>query len=334
MTNSDLEYNDLRILITGATGLIGSMLIKRLLKMDNEYNLNISIIAVVRDIGKARQIIESEAVKFIVADVTNIDLLKQIHGFDYIVHCAATTKSADISSRPVETADGIILGTKNIIELAKMNRIKSMVYLSSMEVYGVIKADERRTREETLGEIDILNVRSCYPLSKRMAENYCISYCKEYKVPIKIARLAQVFGTGILKGESRVFAQFANSVRNNEDIVMHTDGSSMGNYVDIDDAIDGILLLLFKGKDSEVYNIVNEDSTMKIKDMAQLVADKVANGKIKVSYDITEDKKSVYASDTGLMLSSSKIEKLGWHPKVKLEDMYINMIKWMDENNM
>lgn len=325
-----------KVLITGATGFIGSMLINRFLElnMNNEDDFYIS--AIVRNIEMARAMWGSKDINFIEADITNTNRMMEIdEKFDYIVHCAATTKSQEMITYPVETANGIINGTINILELAKRCDAKSMVYLSSMEVYGQLPDNGEYTTEENLGDIDVFSVRSCYPLGKRMAENLCYCYFKEYGVPVKIARLAQVFGKGILVGESRVFAQIANSVRYNRDIMLHTEGKSVGNYCDSEDAVEAILILLQRGINGESYNIANEEATMTISEMAEMVADKVAGGSIKVVYDIPKapEEKFGYASSTGLRLSIDKIKSLGWHPKTNIETMYRNMIEWMNNND-
>lgn len=198
-----------------------------------------------------------------------------------------------------------------------------MVYLSSMEVYGKIDCgNERRAQEweACRGEVEILNVRSCYPMGKRMAESLCYSYYKEYGIPVKIARLAQTFGKEIMDTDNRVYAQFARAAKNGRNIVLHTDGGSMGNYCELDDAVRGILTILKKGKDGEAYNVVNEENTMTIRQMAELVADRVAGGKIRVVYGRTNE--NSYAPDTGLRLSGGKLESLGWRPTKTLYDMY------------
>lgn len=205
-----------------------------------------------------------------------------------------------------------------------------MVYLSSMEVYGKIDCrDGHRVKEEEVGrgEIELLSARSCYPLGKRMAENLCYSYYKEYGVPVKTARLAQTFGRRILPEDNRVFAQFARAAGHREDIVLHTRGGSMGNYCDIDDAVRGIMTILKKGADGEAYNVVNEENTMTIRQMAELVADKVANGKIKVTYEISDENARGYAPNTGLRMSGEKLRALGWEPQKTLYDMYRDIME-------
>lgn len=309
-----------KYLITGATGYIGSMLIKHLFLQKNN---DIEITALVRNIDKAHTILPSE-VRLICADLTDDFAMKQIRGrFDYIFHCASITQSSEMVAHPTKVIESIVNSTQNVLELAKRCQAKSVVYLSSMEVYGNIDcSDEGRVTEEQLGELDILNVRSCYPLAKRMAENICYCYYKEYGISVKIARLAQTFGAGLLPGESRVFAQFARAALRGCDIVLHTTGKSMGNYCDIQDAVEALVLILKQGIDGEAYNVVNENNTMTIREVAELVAEKIADNKIQVQYEIPEQNIYGYAKDTGLRLSSAKLQSLGWKPKKKLEAMF------------
>lgn len=272
-----------------------------------------------------------ENVNTIYADVSDEMMMSSINdSFDYIIHCASETKSKNMIDFPVETSIGIVDGTKNVLELAKRCRVKSMVFLSSMEVYG--SADTfgcRRICEDELGHVDLFNVRSCYPMAKRMAESLCYYYFMEYGLPVKIARLAQTFGKGVPKNDNRVFAQFAKSVINNSDIILNTDGMSMGNYCDISDTIHAIMILLERGTDGESYNVVNEDSTMTIREMAELVANDIAQGSIKVVVNGFVPNQFGYASQTKLRLSGKKMSDLGWKPKKTLKQMYLDLINEM-----
>lgn len=268
-------------------------------------------------------------VKVIRADLRDRETVCSItEKYDYIIHCAAPTGSAYMAANPVEVSDTIVSGTKHILELAKRCNAGSVVYLSSMEVYGQISCPpEKRIIESEMGYIDVGNVRSCYPIAKIMAENFCHSYFAEYGIPVKIARLAQTFGRGVREDDNRVFAQFANAVRTGSDIVLHTAGNSMGNYCDADEVIDAILFLLQNGVNSEAYNVVNEKNTMRIWEMAELVAKKVAGGSIKVTYDIPKENRYGYAPETGLRLSGEKLRRLGWEAECSLEDMYRKMLE-------
>lgn len=299
------------------------MLIKHIQKQNNENK----IIAVVRDRKKAERML-SDCVDILQADLSNAaEVGKLKTECDYLIHCASVTKSVEMISHSVEVTESIVNATQNVLALAKRCHVKSMVYLSSMEVYGKIDcSDGHRVSEQELGDIDIYNVRSCYPLGKRMAENICYSYFKEYGVPVKIARLAQTFGQGILPDDNRVFVQFARAAKYGTDIMLHTSGSSMGNYCSIQDVIAGIMIIVERGVDGEVYNVVNEDITMSIKQMAELVAEEVAGGRIKVRLDIPEENIYGYAADTGLRLSGKKLRGLGWRPTEDLVQMYLDIL--------
>lgn len=312
-------------LITGATGYIGSMLVKFINKMEKEARIT----AFVRDKEKAKNMLPSE-VQIIEADLTDKAKAVSSKGScDYIIHCASVTASSEMITHPVEVTESIVNTTQNILELARLCRIKSMVYLSSMEIYGSIVSQhgQRVTEEEaSWGRVDLLASRSCYPLGKRMAENICYSYFKEYGVPVKIARLAQTFGEGVLPSDQRVFAQFARAVKEGSDIILHTQGHSIGNYCGIHDAISGIMTILEKGINGEAYNVVNEANTMTIRKMAELVAEKNADKKIRVVCDMIENSRYGYATDTALRLSGKKLMALGWNPRESLEDMYFQLL--------
>lgn len=310
------------VFVTGATGYIGVQLIRAMQRID----AGINIVALIRNEEKAGAIYGdcTKGITFIKGDVT--DPIEFSGDIDYIFHCASVASSKIMITHPVETILTALEGTKNVLDFAKEKQVRSMVYLSSMEMYGSFSDGDHEVTETDIGCIDPLKVRSNYPESKRMCENMCIAYHAEFGVPVKIARLAQTFGAGVLRGESRVFAQFARSVLRGENIVLHTKGLSEGNYCYSRDAIIGLFTILIKGSDGEAYNVSNPDTHTTIAAMAAMVAEKIAGGRIKVEFDIPETNSYGYAQDTKMKLNSDKLQKLGWKPEVGLEEAYRRLI--------
>lgn len=327
-----MEFHEGTYLITGITGFLGSMTANELMHSEEYKQGRIKITGITRDIFRARQIFNStghQELLLVEADIRDRnDLLSAIDSsVDYIIHCASVTQSAEMVRHPVETADSIVMGTRNMLELAKKLQIKSMVCLSSMEVYGTVGDIGRPRKEDELGEVELFSPRSCYPLGKRMAEHYCYIYQQEYGVPVKISRLAQTFGKGIRPDDNRVYMQFARAVNVGRDIVLKTMGNSMGNYCASDDAVNAVFTILYCGRDGEAYNVVNEENTMSIREMAELAAGQTAGEQIKVKIELEDPNMTGYAPDTGLKLSGEKLRQLGWHPSKNLAEMYRDVIR-------
>ena len=309
------------VLVTGATGLIGKLCTKSLLKTGT------NVVALVRDIEKGKKILgDAKNLRFLVQDINypvNYD-----GRVDYIIHCANTTSSSDFVEKPVETVYTTINGTRNVLEHAKRRGkyLEGMVYLSSLEVYG--KTEQENVTETDYGYIDILNPRSSYSESKKMAETMCISYGKEYNVPVKIARLAQTFGAGVDKKDNRVFAQFAKSVINMENIILHTKGETKRNYCYTTDAVCGIFTILTKGENNNAYNVANKNTYISIANMAK----SLENEHTKVVFEI-DDKNRGFNPTMQICLNTEKLENLGWCAKIDLPQMFERTIKSMTEEN-
>lgn len=324
------ELEGKSILITGATGLIGSQLILGLDRHNKYTQSKITIYALCRNEEKARHMFGgcSEHVHIIIQDIKrDISFAGEI---DYIIHGASITDSKRFVECPVETIKTAIEGTENILELACQKKLKGIVYLSSLEVYGITDPDKKKIKEDEYGYIDPLSVRSSYSEGKRMVECLCIAYGYEYNLPVKIARLSQTFGPGVTAKDNRVFAQFARSVLENKDIILKTKGATYRNYCYTRDAILGILFVLTKGEVCEAYNIANAETGISICDMANMVAKDIANGQIKVVYDIEKDVERLgYGPTIKLVLDTDKIKKLGWRAEVDLKEAYVRMIQSM-----
>ena len=308
------------ILVTGATGLIGSMLIKTLSAATEKYGLGIKIIGQIRNPDKAKTVLGDVFDKVELLSMTD-DVFA-----DYIIHTVSPTTSKYFIEHPVETIKASVESTISILEVAKKNR-SSVVYLSSMEQYGVPYENGQKMTEEKVGVIDHLNIRSSYSESKRLCECLCASYAAEYGVNVMIARLAQTVGAGVPLTDNRMPMQFARAVVEGSDIVLHTEGKSISNFVYLTDAIVGILMILENGVHGQAYNVCNDQETRSVREIAELVCRVVAEDKIRTRIEIKDN--MGYAPDVVLYLNSDKLRGLGWNAEVGMTEAYQRLVEYL-----
>lgn len=318
------ELRGRSFLITGATGLIGSVMTKCLLELNKQKNLGIKILAVVRSLEKAKKVFGDDYsnIEFKVIDLADICEAEFSVKPDYLVHLACPTASKYFVDHPVETLRTAFEGTTSVLEYAKNSNLEAMVYASSLEVYGSNLTDEW-LNEDFQGYLNPTEVRSSYNMGKRAAECLCHSYAMEYGVPVMIARMTQTFGAGVEYNDNRVFAQFARKAIAGENIELHTTGETSRMYCYTTDAVSAMLYLLVRGKSGEAYNIANKDSYITIRQMAQMVCDKFNPS---ISLKIVLKENQGYAPVTKLKLDTKKMESLGWKPLVSLESMFERLI--------
>lgn len=317
------------LLITGANGLIGSLITRTFMYRNDNFEQNTKLFLVVRNSQRAREIFgEPKYIKIIESDIENIDEVKITEKIDYIIHGASPTTSKFFVNNPVETINTAVIGTKNILEIANKNKVDSIVYMSSMEMYGTFYEDIK-VNEENLGYINPLDVRSSYSEGKRLCELYSFSYFKEYGVPVKIARIAQTFGPGISKYETRVYKYFLDCILNNQDIVLKSTGSTIINFSYTIDTVLGILYILLNGKNGEAYNIVSDSTNMTIYDSAKWLIEKFGNNKIQLKCEANLQQKAGLAPDNRMILDNSKLKSIGWKHGYTLKEGYIRLFEYL-----
>ncbi|MDE7083205.1 MAG: NAD(P)-dependent oxidoreductase [Clostridia bacterium] len=320
-----------KILITGASGLIGSALVKRL--VSHKGKKPVKVVALVRNEERARKTFSSlpqENIEYLACDVC--DLNAENSGVNYVIHAASKTASKDFVDKPVEVLSSSLKGTEKVLEFARANPVNGFVYLSSMEVYGT-PSDDCKIFENSPTDIDPMKVRSSYPEGKRACECLCSAYAAEYGVPAKVVRLTQTFGEGVDYNDGRVFAELARCVIEGRDIILKTKGETKRNYIYIDDAVNAILTVLLQGKVGEAYNAANEETYCSVYDMACTVAERFGNGKVKVVISEGEDiAKLGYAPTLNMNLSTKKLQNLGWSASVDLVHSFEKMIEYMKKN--
>lgn len=330
-------FRNQTVFITGATGLIGNAAIKMFMDMNEMYQINVHVVAMARNLGKVKACfkpyMDHAWFSYYIGDVNQpIDYDGEI---DYIIHGAGVTGgSKKHIEYPVRTIQTAYIGTTHLLELGREKCVKGFVYLSSLEVYGKMDMADVRIKEQDQGYLDCTNIRSSYSESKRMCECLCASYASQYEVPVRIARLTATFGPGVQYEDGRVFAQFARSIINKENIVLKSTGETVRNYCDVRDAVSGIMTLLVGGVSGEAYNIANESTGISIKEMAKLFVTLYQETGAKVIFDLAEDiTKLGYNQTVKVQLNSKKLQQLGWQPCVPFEDTIVDLVESMRNQN-
>lgn len=309
------------ILVTGATGLIGSCFIEILMSRPNK---DYHVYASGRNEERARECFnvfsEDPTFHFVKYDVMRP--LEYDINFQYIIHAASNASPNFFTTKPVEVIKSNIFGVSNLMEYGINHDLKRFLFVSSGEVYG--EGDGRVFEENYSGYVNPMCPRSCYPSSKRAAETLCVSYGVEYGIETVIARPSHTYGPNFTESDNRVYAQFIRNVLADEDIVMKSTGSQFRSWCYVVDCAIALLYILLKGENRQAYNVADESSNISIKELAEMIAE--IGGK-KVVIDLpTESEKDGYNVVTKSIFSTEKLKVLGWSIEGSMKQKVINTI--------
>lgn len=305
------------ILITGASGLVGSTLSDLLLEINQTFNAKIQVWTLGRsqkNLQKRFSSCTDTGLHIVEGDVSSCVLGNL--SFDYIVHAASPSHPLAYSQTPVDVMRANLQGTMNMLELARHCGAR-LLFISSGEIYGTSDDPNSCFKENEYGYIEISNPRSCYPESKRAAETLCASYAMQYGVDTVVARLCHVYGPAITDSNSRMDAQFLRKVLKHEDIVMKSHGTQVRSFCYVQDAVIGLLYILLKGGFGEAYNVANRNSVATIRRYAEILADL---GGVTIRNEFPPEEEALgYSQVSRAVLDGGKLEALGWKPQYDLE---------------
>ena len=304
------------ILITGATGLIGSFLVDALLSTDADIRVYAAGRSEAGMRARFGEAMDDSRFRYVPYDATRpvtIDFDP-----DYVVHAATSAHPLAYSTDPVGTMQANLIGVMQLLEALRARGHGRLLMLSTGEVYGENPDLPEGFAETDHGWIDTMSPRACYPESKRAAETLCASYAAQYGVDALVARLCHVYGPTFTAANSRADAQFIRKALAGEDIVMKSAGSQVRSFCYVADAAAAILTLLTKGERGQAYNVANRRSVASIRQYAETLAG-IAG--VKVVFDIPpEVEKAGYTKVTRAVLNPAKIEGLGWSARYDLRE--------------
>lgn len=300
------------ILITGATGLIGSFLVDVLMAKNSE-GLDCHVYALGRSVDKAHTrfgaYFENSQFSFVVSDVNKgIDAV--LPDIDYVLHLASNTHPVAYATDPIGTITTNIIGLYNLLDFSVDHKAVRFAFASSNEIYGENRGDTELFDEEYCGYIDCNTMRAGYPESKRCGEALCQAYLKQKNLDVVIPRLTRSYGPTLLATDTKALSQFLHKGLNREDIVLKSEGTQYYSYTYVADAVSGLLTVLLCGEKGQAYNIADINSDIMLKDLAKIIADYAGT---KVVFELPNDvEKSGFSKATKARLNSSKLQALGW----------------------
>lgn len=311
------------VLVTGATGLIGSNLVERLLKEEAK------VIILGRNEEKIRHVFSQYLLNINFSyNVANISegIPKEIDYVDYIFHAASPISGQEIRDMPVEVIEANLMGIKNCLEYLRRQKEEKgingrLIVFSSVTVYGNdLRRDKIVNESDTCIAESLDADTSFYSESKRMIEVISKAYFRQYGVDSVIVRIGYVYGP-VKSSPNTAFYEFINKAVKGENIVLNSSGMAKRDNIYISDVVAALLLICIKGKSGETYNISSfgEKGNFKaIDEIAEVIASSInvqTKGIVRVVKRQSTDKRK-----SGVLVDNCKLKSLGWSLKVDIDE--------------
>lgn len=254
------------ILITGGAGFIGKNLISRLIKYhidlstDEQSIIDLQLVIIDNFITSDKLVfnnfvkeLETSSLKsnininisLLYLDICNLDFCEIIKSdypkIDEIYHLASLASPVFYKMFPLNTLDTGYIGTRNILELSKYFGSK-LLFASTSEVYGDPLTCPQT--EDYYGNVNTFGSRSCYDISKRVAETLCYTYINQFGLDIKIARIFNTYGPQMNLHDGRIVTEVIKHLINNTTLTIYGDGRQTRSMCYVSDTVDMLLKLM------------------------------------------------------------------------------------------
>lgn len=324
-----------RVMLSGATGLIGSFLVDVLMEKNVADALNCTVYALGRNEKKAKsrfsKYVSDSHLVFIPCDVKQPLVRDDLGTADYILHLASNTHPMQYSTDPIGTITTNIIGLQNMLNFAVEHHASRFVFASSNEIYGENRGDTELFDENYCGYINPNTLRAGYPESKRCGEALCQAYKAQKGLDVVIPRLTRSYGPTMLMSDTKAISQFIRRGIAEENIVLKSVGTQYYSYQYVADSVSGLLTVLLKGENGEAYNIAEEHSDIMLKDLAAIIAE--ISGK-NVVFEIPDAVEAAgYSTATKARLDGRKLHALGWTPKYDIKSGLERTIRVLKSQN-
>jgi UDP-glucuronate decarboxylase len=295
----------MRILVTGGAGFLGSHLCERLLREKHEVVCLDNFFT-----GRRRNLhsyLTNPDFELVRHDVVEPIMLE----VDRIYHLACPASPVHYQYNPIKTIKTNVLGTHNMLGLAKRTRARFLL-ASTSEVYGDPKVHPQT--EDYWGNVNPIGIRSCYDEGKRVAETFTMDYHRQSRVDVRVVRIFNTYGPRMLADDGRVVSNFIVQALKGEDITVYGDGSQTRSFCYVDDLIDGMVRMMENESFIGPVNLGNPQEFSIVELAKMIIAMTGSRSKI-VQKPLPSDDPTQRQPDITLAK-----QKLGWQPKVDVTE--------------
>ena len=324
------------VLITGGAGFLGRWFLTTL-ALVNEHVLSYRPCHIVCldhfSRGRPKWLDALPGTETIMADISAIEF-GSLPRFEYVVHGASIASPLFYRRAPLATMDANVRGIRALLEacVARIGAVRSVLFMSTSEIYGDPPAHEVPTSEAYNGNVSCTGPRACYDESKRYGETLCTTFHRVHGIPVKIARPFNNYGPGFVLEDGRVIPDLMRSVLSGQDIVLHSDGAPTRTFCYGADAVTGYFQLLFSDRNGEPYNIGAARPEISMGDLARLVADLAATelGRtVRIAHEASDDLHYLTHNPQRRCPDITKARNdIGFSPRWTLEAGLLATLRW------
>ncbi len=321
--NTNLRFAGKTILLTGATGFLGSQFVHYFLLLNSSGLLKQPCRLIAWDNfsrGVPDWLKQIPATPWLQIEKRNVVEREPFERVDFVIHAASIASPTYYRAHPIETMDANVQGLRNLLDDAVSRPVESFLYFSTSEIYGDPDPSQIPTPETYRGNVSCTGPRACYDESKRYGETLSVNFFREHKVPVKIARPFNNYGPGLKITDKRVLPDFFRDILAGRNITLLSKGNATRTFCYVSDAVTGYLLMLLSEHNGEAFNIGTEKPEISVEDLARAVI--AVSGK-DLSIELKQSGDPEYLTDNPQRRCptiAKARQLLGYAPRVSLEE--------------
>lgn len=309
------------LLVTGASGFLCSYFVDTVAAL-NEKVLDSPCQVIALDnfqIGLPERLAHLEGradIRFLRHDMSQPLELEHV---DWIIHGASIASPVFYRRYPLETINVNVNGTWHLLELSRQREVKSILYLSTSEIYGDPDPAFIPTQEDYRGNVSCTGPRACYDESKRLAETLCTTYHRTYNSPVKIMRPFNVYGPGQRLDDGRIIPDIIGAAVRRDPVVIYSNGLATRAFCYVSDAVSAMWHVLLSDANGEIFNVGNDQEEITIGELAERLREVAGSPPLEIEYRTNKDGDFLTDNPQRRCPDLSKLRgQFNWKPEVEL----------------